>query len=1215
MYLKQLEVQGYKSFANKVEFVFDEGITVVVGPNGSGKSNVADAIRWVLGEQSYSQLRGKKTEDMIFSGSDGRARLGMASATLILDNADKWLPLDFSEVTISRRAYRSGENQYYLNGSRVRLKDISELMAKSGLSRQTYTVIGQGTIDRVLSLHALDRRQLFEEAAGITFQRKKRADALDKLEKTQANLLRLNDIAKEIEPRLRRLEKQAARADEYLLIKSHLDGLLRVWYGYKWGQSQIALREATVRLDESGAVVKEQRAGLLKQNQEIGALRTEQTEVRATLSLWYAENNQLNKQAEALQRELAVNEERARQYAAQRAEILAELQPLTTNLEAQQRQVEKVEAELGLVDQELDQAETALHQVQVQLEAHQAHQQEVISRQATAEAQTRQLSNELAQRQARVSQLLERHQTLLAEQDTGSTEVAQLIEQQQELQEKLGQLTANLTDLNGELLVLETQKDQKRDRLTELNHTADQYKGQLAALNRQEDALKARQDVLDKLRSDLSGYFAGVRAVLQPDSDLPGVVGPLSQLIQVPPDLEVALETTLGGRWQDVVVETFADANAAITHLKKQRAGRATFLPLDTIRVGRAAKVPDIPGVVGLASKLVTVAEERLRPIAEFTLNRTVVVDDLPAARRAFAMMQGSFQIVTRDGELMRSGGAVTGGRQEGKRAQEGTFLAREREWRELPAQLAEVANKHAENSSQLADCHDKLGVVTKERQALVDQYQQKDEQRREIQSVADNVDRTLEQLTANIAWQQELLTKVRVELDRIDEHQVATEAEIVQLARARQEAEEQVRRLAGEAQSLSAHNLLAEESQAKSKVETISSRQKSQQALLASHQTTRQQLQAQIESKQARAQALATAGEALLANRQDLHSRSGQFESQLGKFVGKIQAAEKQLAELEARQLQLEHDESGMHQRLQRLELEHNRASLEAARCQDELDNLQRHIHEDLGLVNLEMSLEQVGQPVLPIRPVVTDLPPVEELPPGVEEDVKRLKVQMRRLGSINPEAPREYKELQERHTFLTDQINDLEAAVVGLREVISKLNQSMEEAFTAIFQQVATKFQHYFKALFGGGAAQLLLTDPHNLIDTGVDIVARPPGKRLQSLALLSGGERSLTAQALIFALLETSPTPFVVFDEVDAMLDEANVARFREALVNLARDIQFIIITHNRKTIEVSNTIYGISMGDDSVSQVYSLKIDDWIEDKGRGKAKAKAKAKTE
>jgi len=1193
MYLKSLEVQGYKSFANKVDFLFDEGITAVVGPNGSGKSNIADAIRWVLGEQSYSTLRGKKTEDMIFSGSDGRARLGMASATLVLDNSDKWLPLDFSEVTIARRAYRSGENEYYLNGSRVRLRDVSELLAKGGMSRQTYTVIGQGTIDRVLSLHADARRQLFEEAAGITFHRYKRANALSKLESTQGNLLRLNDIVQEIEPRLRQLEKQAERAKEYGLVKTHLDGLLRVWYGYKWRQAQMELRQASSRLHESEAAVEKQRKEVAALTKKINSLRTEHTELRANLSLWYSENNRLNKQAEALQRELAVNQERARQYAAQREEILQELEPLTANLETQQQQVKQAQNGLQQINQELGQAQAGLGLVQEQLRVHQAQQQEIVEKQHAAESEVRRLTEEFTQRQARLNQLAERRETLQAERESRTAEINKLRQQQQELQEKQAQLATKLKELEGERAALDAQQQQQRESLSELNQAAEQLKAQLAGLNRKEDALKARQDVLDKLRSDMSGYYAGVRAVLQPNAGLNGILGTVSQLVQAPPDLEVALEAALGSRLQDVVVETFAQAEAAIDHLKETRQGRATFLPLDTIRSGRAVDVPALPGVVGLAAELVSVPEERLRPVLQLTLNRTLIVDDLPAGRRAFEKLKGGFQIVTRNGEIIRSGGAVTGGRTGNKKEQDGTLLAREREWRELPEQIEAIAQKHQSVSSRLADNHEEAAALKKQLQSLAEQQEQLEQQQRQIESVADRVSRSLEQVEANIQWQQDLQDKAQTELEQIDQRETATQDEMARLEQTRQETEATAHQLAREAKSKSAENLVAEETQAKSNVATIRSRQQNQQALLESHQNTLQQLAAQIEGKQARAKTLAAERDALLEQQQELQTRSNEFEAQLDEFGDKIKEAERQL----------EHDEEGLRQRLQRLELEHNRASLESARCQDELDNLQRQIHDDLGLVQLEMSDEQVGQPLLPIQPLITDLPLVEELPAGVEEDVQRLKVQIRRLGNINPEAPQEYDELLERHKFLSEQISDLEAAVTDLREVIAKLDDAMEEAFTETFNKVAKEFQNYFKVLFGGGEAQLLLTDPDNLIETGVEIVARPPGKRLQSMALLSGGERSLTAQALIFSLLRISPTPFVVFDEVDAMLDEANVSRFREVLVDLSADIQFIVITHNRKTIEAANTLYGISMGDDSVSLAYSLKIDEWLADKAK------------
>lgn len=1196
--LKSLEIQGYKSFANKVEFIFDHGITAVVGPNGSGKSNVADAIRWVLGEQSYGNLRGKRTEDMIFSGSDGRARLGLASATLVLDNTDKWIPLDFSEVTISRRAYRSGENEYYLNGSRVRLKDIAEVLAKGGLSRQTYTVIGQGMIDRVLSLNAGERRQLFEEAAGITFQRQKRAEALAKLEATETNLLRLHDIVEEIEPQLRRLSKQAERAEEYRLIKTHLDGLLQVWYGYKWGQQQIELREATARLRESELLVGEQRNLLHKLGRQLDTLRAQHIEVRANLSLWYSENNQLNRQSEAAQRELAVSEERARQYAAQREDILAELRSLRANLDSQEAQMAGVRAELQSINQELSQAEAARQTLQKQLEAHQAHRQEVVARQAAVEKRLRQLVQELTQRQARLAQWDERRETLLAEQEGQAAEMAQLVEQRRQLGEQQAQLADKGSLIEGELLALQTQQTRQRERQAELNQAAEQLKAELAALNREENGLRSRLDVLDKLRHDMSGYYAGVRAVLAPQAGLSGLVGTVSQIIQTPQALETAIEAALGGRLQDIVVETFAEAEAAISYLKETGRGRVTLLPLDTIRVGPPLDAPDTPGMIGLASTLVTTGEARLRPIVEFTLNRTVVVEDLAAARRAFEAMSGGFQIVTRDGELMRSGGSVTGGRNAGAKSQEGTFLAREREWRALPEQIGQVVKKQEALSGRLADTHDQAGALRQEAQTLAGRYQAKAQERQELQAAADQVSRALEQAANSLAWQEDLQQKRAAELAQIERRQAEEHSQMQVLQQAHQEAEAEAGHLAQELQGLVAEDLRSELDRASAMAAASQARQANQQAMLDNYETNRRHLAAQIESKQSRVEALGQEGEALLQKQAELRRRSAEFDGQLAEFADKIRAGEKELAELEVSQVQLQQDERNLRQRFERLEMEHSRLALEAARCQDELDNLQRHIHEDLGLVQLEMSAEQIGQPVLPL---VNDLPVVPALPPGVEEDVKRLKVQIRRLGSINLEAPHEYARLQERHDFLAAQIGDLEAAVTDLRAVIAKLDATMQHAFTDTFQKVAREFQGYFRTLFGGGEAQLLLTDPDNLIETGVDIVARPPGKRLQSLALLSGGERSLTAQALIFALLRTSPTPFVVFDEVDAMLDEANVGRFRDALTKLARDIQFIVITHNRKTIEAANTLYGVSMGDDSVSQVYSLKIDEWLEEK--------------
>lgn len=1199
MRLKSLEVQGYKSFASKGTFIFDDGITAVVGPNGSGKSNVADAIRWALGEQSYSTLRGKKTEDMIFSGSDGRARLGMASVTLVLDNTEKWIPLDFSEVTITRRAYRSGENEYYLNGSRVRLRDVSEILAKSGLGRQTYTVVGQGMIDRVLSLNFDERRKLFEEAAGIIFHRQKRVETLSRLDTTRDNLVRLNDIVKEIEPRIRRLEKQAERAAEHSRLISHLDGLLRVWYGYRWGQGQLQLRESTARLREHEAVVQTQRQQLKTLEQSISRLREEHTHLRAKLGRWYAENNELYTQAETLQRKLAVNQERARQYTAQREEILAELQELTQKEETQQQLVAEEQEKLQGIEQELQAAEAARHSAQQRLDAHQSQRQSLLARQTVAEKRVRELATDLTERQVRLTQVNERRESLQAERETREIEISRLTGQQAELQGKQAQLLEKLENLDQTLADVQDQQAQQQEKLTQLTQTAENHRSDLNALQRQEDSLKTRHDMLGKLRSEMAGYFEGVRSLLQAESELTGIIGTVSQVMKVPPDLEVAVEAALGSRLQDVVVDKFDHAEAAIDYLKTNRKGRATLLPLDTIRPGPAVDAPQMPGVIGLGSELIK-ADKKLQPVVELTLNRTIMVEDLAAARRVFAKTKGGFQIVTREGELMRSSGAVTGGSSAAKQGQQGTLLAREREWRELPQQLEKVAGAQQQLNQQAEQTQQELEAVQQKIQALAEEHQQTNSRRVEVQSLADRMARSLEQVADSIGWQQDLQTKAQTELAQLDQRQVDIEHETAQLEQEQREAEETARHLAREVSALSAENLLTELNQAKNEVALIQGRQKSQQAILENHQAGLQQLAAQIESKQNRADSLGVESESLVQQQESLQTDSRDFNQRLGDISSQIKETEKNLADVEARQQEQEQAETHLRHQFQRLEAEHSKASLEAARRQDELDNLLRQIQDDLGLVKLDIAEEQVGQHVLPMRPLVSDLPVVEELPDGVEEDVKRLKVQVRRLGNINPEAPREYDELRERYEFLTGQMADLEQAAADLKEVIARLDETMEQAFAETFEKVAKEFQRYFKLLFGGGEAQLLLVDPDDLIETGVDIVARPPGKRLQSLALLSGGERSLTAQALIFALLRISPTPFVIFDEVDAMLDEANVGRFREALSNLARDIQFIVITHNRKTIESANTLYGISMGEDSVSEVFSLKIDEWLEE---------------
>jgi len=1211
MRLKSLEIHGYKSFANKVQIVFDGGLTAVVGPNGSGKSNVVDAIRWVLGEQSYVNLRGRKTTDMIFSGSDGRARLSMAVVTLLLDNTDKWLPLDFSEVSISRRAYRSGENEYYLNGTKVRLREVAELLAQGGLSRQTYTVIGQGTIDRVLSLHSGERRRLFEEAAGIVFHRQKRAETFERLEATQANLIRLNDLVQEIEPRLKRLEKQAERAEAHAGIMQSLTGLLTIWYGYRWQEAKKQQYQANLALQASEAACKVQQGKLSEVEVKVTSLRANQTVQRQRLGEIYAESGQLSKQAETVQRELAVNSERARQFEAQRQEIVADLELLERNLQSQHGQSIETEAKLTQLTQELRQAEVEFAATQQQLNSYQARQQETLNRQAETERHRQTLTTDLTKRQAELNQLLQRQNTLQHEQTQHVAEMAHLTAQKSTLQAEYSQIEAKLQALSGEVTALEAERVTKTTELSQLNSQLERLQVELVPLTRQQESLKTRQEVLGRLRTDMEGYHEGVREVLRPKNGLSGIIGTVSQLIQVPPDLEIAIEVALGGRLQDVVVENFHDAQKAIAYLKGQQLGRATFLPLETLRVPSPAQLPDSPGVVGLASELVMVTT-KLQVLANFALNRTVIVVDLPSARLAFDLMRGGFNLVTRDGELMGSSGAVTGGRERQQKGPRHTFLAREREWRELPERLAELQRQGEVVLQQISHYRQQIAAQEQAIQQVTDLRRDKNLQRRKLQDEADKVSRAAEKVASNLGWQMDLQAKATAELQRLAHRQAEIETEMHGLETARQTVEMELQQLAAQFDSLVATDLVAAVNLAQTELATLRERQQKEQAILTGHNAMRQQLQQQVVGKQNREKLLLTEQATLHAQQTILETRHAALQGELSGYSRQIEAIEAAVHELELNIASHEQVARDLRYQAQQLEANLRQVSLKAARAQDDVANLARQMEDELGLMQLELAEANrpdeaaeaaETKPLLVISP--DDLPLVEKLPEGLEEDIKQARLKLRRLGTVNPEAPREYAELNERYSFLTTQIGDLETAAQNLKEVITKLDALMYESFVATFQQVSVEFKKYFKAMFGGGEANIILTDPDDLTNSGVDIIARPPGKRLQSMALLSGGERSLTAQALIFALLKISPTPFVIFDEVDAMLDEANVGRFRDALVGLSNEIQFIVVTHNRKTVEAANTIYGVSMGADSVSQVYSLKLNEWEEQvKGKG-----------
>ena len=1035
MLLKRLELQGYKSFATRTEFVFPTGVTAIVGPNGSGKSNIADAIRWALGEQSLRSLRGKTTQDMIFSGGRRRARAGMADVVLTLDNSDGWLPVDFTEVTLGRRAYRSGESEYLLNGNKVRLRDVNQLLAESGLSRRTYAVIGQGLIDTALSLRPQERRALFEEAAGVAVYRSQWEDAATRLDKTHRNLERVQDILSEIAPRLRRLEQQVERFRERERVAAHLLRLQRAWYGYHWGQAQEALYTAR----ERARVLEERLATRQVQAEQVGSglaqLRQQQMELRARLRDTYRQTADLHDQADAAQRELATLTERVRLLAARREEMLQEQEPLLAQRDAQSERVQAARTQLEELRAEMEAQEVRVVALEKELRHLREKAQERIARRAQAQGE----SNALQARRAEVDEAI-------------------------------------------------------------------------AAARAAQARLEAEQELLAHLREERSTLSQGVRTILQ--AELPGVGEVLGALIRVPAEWEPAVEAALGTRAQALVVRDWKVVSAARQMLAPGE--RAILLPLEGLESQRRrieAGPWSPPAGVQRAADVVTCAS-RLRPAVEMLLGHALLAEDLATAQALLADLPPGGQCVTRVGEVVAADGTVVVG------GGSGGVLAQERAWRELPQRLEAARRRQAE-----------------------------------LEAKAHRVTERLETLDAALQEAERKATEAS---------QAATQAAGGPLAEART------------AVALARQAL------------------ESQRTLLQREVAALQRVKAQGAARQARVEELAAERTTVEGRLAQLRQETDRFEQELAKARARIGPAEEELARLNQEQEQAEAAERRARERLRRAEERAGNARLDVTRHQDRLTRLQERIQEELGLVELEVADQVTAQTPLPLRPLVSLLPIVEILPEGLQEEIQRLKARLRQLGPVNPNAAEDYAETLERHRFLCEQVADLEVASTRLRGVIADLDGMMKQAFRETFDAIAVAFEETFARLFDGGSARLELTDPDDLMSTGVDIVARPPGKRLQSLALLSGGERALSAAALIFAILRVRPTPVCVLDEVDAMLDDANAGRFREMLMELSQETQFIVITHNRHTIEAAGTVYGVSMGSEGVSQVVSLRM---------------------
>lgn len=1195
MYLKCLDIHGFKTFAQRTTFVFPQGITAVVGANGSGKSNIVDAIRWVLGEQSFTHLRSKRTEDLIFSGGKGRAPFGFADVSLTIDNSDRLLPLAFDEVTIGRRAFRNGDNEYTINRSRVRLRDVLEVVAPLGSS---FTLINQGLVDAALSLQAEDRHRLFEDAAELGPYQMRKAEAERRLRETDANLVRIDDLLQEQEPQLRSLKRQARDAEIVAELQSRLHSLLLQHYRSLATASRIDVEQAQAAEQETQTALV-----LARDEREIASAaliqeRRASDASRAGLAVAEDAAASLERRLGALQREQGIVEERRAGLIRRHAELLDRRRSLDEAYVAAQLRL----LELAEIHR---QAQAAVAIVREQYAARSQSATEVLAARHVAEADVEAARAQIARRSAALGKIEAQYASLGEQLSARGDEIerarhkaAQTEEMLAAARERVRSHETLLGEADDAVRLHETAlqaQDEAARAAREARHAASDA---LALARRRRADLELRRDSLARSLEGHEGANAAVRAALawaarEGHADFRLV----SSIVTAPQHLEAAVEVALGARLQQIVVDRWEAAEAAITELKRTGGGRATFLPLDTLRVSRRVAAPRHgwpQGILGCAADMVAFDEHYLAVI-DLLLGRTILAEDLQAARAALRSFDTGVQIVTLAGEHVASSGALTGG---STRAG-GGVLAREREYRQLPEQVAAAREQVAA-----------------------------------LERAAAEHEQSLAHALATVREAENALRAARIRRDRAQsEHE-----------RARRETQ----RVEGELTTARGHEerAMAEHATAQARLQTMLDSLQAEQAALADTQATLAAREARLAERQEAARADDAALDELRSARAaaegDLRAHAGAYAQQ--ELAERALAVEAEtlaatVAQSEAEVGALERGLAELGQQADELMVELHGANLvldaarEAARLaqsrRDQAETAERAayaaiVEREQAASHAELALQRANAEwqALWERAAADDID-LDQLTPAMPgerdlvvlaEEVADARNRLRRLGPVNALAPEEYATLLERHTFMQKQAEDVRATAALLRDAIADLGRYMDDQFRVTFAGIAQEFSAAFVRLFGGGSAELMLVDGRDDGGrSGVEIVAQPPGKRKLNLQLLSGGERALTGAALVFAILRHQPRPFCVLDEVDAALDEANVVRFREALLELAGDTQFIIVTHNRGTVEAAATLYGVTMGTDGVSRVLSLRLEEYVDELASSDGAAAAPAR--
>lgn len=1182
MYLKALMLQGFKSFPEKTMLTFDQSITAIVGPNGSGKSNLSDAVRWVMGEQSTRALRGGRMEDVIFGGTAKRRQTGYAQVSLVLDNSDHRLPREENEIMVTRRYYRSGESEYYINRDAVRLKDVSELFMDTGLGREGYAIIGQGRIDEILSQRSTDRREVFEEAAGISRFRHRKEEAQRKLERTDENLLRVNDKVDELELQLEPLRVQRDKAKKYLTLRDELRGLeIAVWL-----DSLEHIRAGVIQLETDLQSTTAQRDGA-KTAQEAAyadaedcARQMQEHDVAA--DGLRRQEQQRQEQAGALESAVAVlnssiahNDESARRIRADLQQQEGREDSLAAQIAQRKDRLEEIEGQLSAGSQAIQVQrekveENAKSAGQLEQELERLRDSQALAQADAADA--RALRSALA---AAAQEVLDRDGAVrreLAELEEQSANAeAQLAQAQREQDEAKQSLDQGRNAAQGYAL-LEEKRRKKAEGCKEAH-----MKAQM-----EENALAARIRLLSDMERQREGFSRAVKLVMdQADRGiLKGVHGPVAGLVKAPDRVALAIETALGGAMQNIVVDREEDGKAVIQFLKRREGGRATILPIATIRphtLREGEALSRQPGFVGVADRLVSF-DRRYQNIFSNLLGRVAVMEDLDHAIAAARKFGYQFRIVTLDGQMLNPGGSMTGG----SAVKGAGILSRANELEQLEGRRAELAEHTAQWARQLADAQREATAAAYQRQTAQEQLrefenailltqgriQRAQGEKTDLERRQAALRGELEQLQARSAKIDADTKAAQARLTQLEGAAQDSQSAQVQQDRRRSDLKTQAEALTAELSRLTAAQAALEAEREATQAglrelealrESLAGDRAQSQSLVAEYETKNQGFSKEIEEKQ----------NALAALREESRQCAQQLEV--------LNAAR---LELEARRVRATRESQTRSDELLRLEAEVSRLSQKKSAAAMEEKQLLDKLWETYGLSHEAARRQR------------QELPSV----PAANRRIGELKRAISALGQVNVGAVEEFDRVNQRYTYLTGQRDDVERARRELERIISGLTGEMKAIFQREFALIDQAFGQTFVELFGGGKARLELEDPNDVLNCGIDIKVQPPGKALKTITLLSGGEKAFVAIALYFAILKVRPTPFVVMDEIEAALDDNNVARFAQYMRAMADRTQFIVITHRRGTMEEADALYGVTMQEQGVSRMLSLNLNE-------------------